>query len=356
MSDFIGFFVRDNLGETPTQQGTSWSSCPDIIFQGLQAAPDPSQFLTPAGYAQDYGSTVYVQNPPVGNFVYLRAMNTNPAATASNPLTGRAWFYWVESDLALWPQNWNSGSVTVAGNPLNYQDITTTANNQVVMPNLPYIWSPPPPQSGSHYCCISWMEYPPSNPPQSPVSTIGYFQTWDQLTNFVLTHQNMGWRNTTDVAGQLTWSQTTNITGPATPSQFWVGVQCYNMPTDGLLGYSIPGPTPSIPAINQDLTKIQTPNWYTAAMINNWPGNAQSSITVNFQQGATTPQQGAYVAVQLMIPQSTMTEETFALAMQNPARTIIIPIEAFLLEEHRTDEVVLASTTVTVLGTQTFGF
>jgi hypothetical protein len=34
MSDYVGFFVRDNLGQTPNQPGDSWSSSPDIIFNG----------------------------------------------------------------------------------------------------------------------------------------------------------------------------------------------------------------------------------------------------------------------------------------------------------------------------------
>lgn len=355
MSEFIGFFVRDNLGQTPDQQGTSWSSSPDIIFQGTQSAPDPSQFLTSTGYATDYGSTVYVQNPPVQNFVYLRALNTNPAATSSNPLTARAWFYWVESDLVLWPQNWNTGSVQVAGVQQNYQDIVATANNQVIMPNLPYLWSPLPPASGQHYCCISWMEYPPSNPPQNPVLSFGYMGSWDALTQFVLQHHNMGWRNTADVAGQLTWSNTSNISGPEQPGNFWVGVQCSNMPTDGQLGYSIPGPNPSIPPIISNMGPITNPNMYNSVMIPNWPGGAKSSITVNYKQGATPPPPGSNVTVTVMVPTTSMSADTELLAWR---KGLIRRLDHTMVAEFQRDSFVelAASTSVAVIGSQSYKF
>ena len=349
------FFVRDNLGQTPGQQGTSWSSCPDIILQGLQAASDPTVFTTPAGYATDYGSTVYAQMPPVQNFVYLRALNTSASASTETPVTGRAWFYWVESDLALWPTNWNTGSIAVAGNPANYQDIAATANGQVVIPNLPYLWSPPPPNTGTHYCCVSWIESPPSAQPQNPVLAFGYMGTFDALVNFVLSNPNMGWRNTADVQGQLTWSYSTNITGPAEPGTFWVGIQCTNMPTDGQLGFSIPGPNPSIPPIISNMGAITNPNMYNSVMINNWPGGAQSSITVDYKQGAAAPPQGANVTVTLMVPKTGMSEKTLALALDQ-GRLFDIERE-MVLESHRHLYAEFGeSITVCVIGSQAYNF
>ena len=348
------FFVRDNLGQQPGQQGTSWSSCPDLILMGLQPAQDPTVFTTPTGYATDYGSTVYAQNPPVQNFVYLRALNTG-AASPQAPVTGRAWFYWVESDLALWPMNWNATLITVAGNPANYQDLSATSNNQVVIPNLPFLWGPPPPVSGQHYCVISWIESPPSQQPQNPVLSIGTLGTFDALVNFVLSNPNMGWRNTADVSAQLTWSYSTNITGPTQPGAFWVGVQCTNMPTDGQIGFSIPGPNPSIPPIISNMGPITNPNMYNSVMINNWPGNSQSSITVDYKQGATAPPKGANVIVTLMVPKPGMSEETFARAVEH-GRVFDIQRE-WLIEFQRDLYCEFGeSITVCVIGSQSYNF
>lgn len=254
MRDYQGLFVRDQLGQLPNQPGTTFSMSPDIITSGAQPAPDASQFVTPDGYATDFGANVILNQP---NFVYLRALNTDPAI----PTTGRAWFYYTESDLALWPTKWRSDSILVDGNAQNYQDIAAAATNQACQPNSPFVWTPPLPASNTHYCCVSWMENPPvSSPPQDPILKLPPFATFDDLVNFILSHPNMGWRNEMNVAGLgATWSLTTNIAGPASGEPFLVGVQCTNMPTDGQISFSIPGPIPSIPAIIVPMSPIQKP-------------------------------------------------------------------------------------------------
>lgn len=354
MNGFVGFFVRDQLGQTPTQTGTSWSTSPDIVLAGASPPNDPSQYVSTAGYATDYGSNIYASQPPTPNYVYLRALNTNAGAA-----TGRAWFYWVESDLALWPQNWNSYLILVAGQQINYQDIVATANNQVCMANLPFIWSPPPPSSGNHFCVINWMEYPPStqNPPPSPVLAIGALPTFNDLVNFVLQHQNMGWRNTTNVGGLgFTWTQTANVTGPSTsPGMFYLGIQCTNMPTDGQLGYQIPGPTPNIAPIISNLTPISNPNMLNLVPITGWPAGAKSSITINFKQGPTQPPLGAGVTVTLVIPKTSLEEDTLTLLAAAPEH-MRFHAKADQLR-HRTDLMAVEDDIFgAVLGTMTYGF
>jgi hypothetical protein len=359
MTDYIGFFVRDNLGQVPNQTGSSWSSCPDIIFAGATPPPNPAQYTTAASYATDYGSNIYASVPPSPNYVYVRALNTNPAASATTPITGRAWYYWVESDLAMWPQNWNSYLTTVAAQPINYQDIVTTANNQVVMCDLPFIWSPPPPATNTHYCAVLWIENTPVNPPQNPVAQIGAFNTFNDLVNFVLAHPNMGWRNTTNV-GSLgyTWTQTTAVTGPAqAPGLFYLGIQCNNMPTDGQLGYQIPGPTPNIAPIVSNLTPISNPNMLNLVPITGWPANAKSSITIDYKQGATTPPTGANVVVTLIIPNSSMTKETHAMLAAAPdylklsVSAELVHNRNSVVELEAVDDIFGA-----VIGTMTYGF
>jgi hypothetical protein len=359
MTDYIGFFVRDNLGQVPNQTGSSWSSCPDTILAGAAPPADPTQYTTTTGYATDYGSNIYASTPPTPNFVYLRALNTNPAATAAAPITGRAWFYWVESDLAMWPQNWNTYLITVAAQPQNYQDIVTTANNQVVMCNLPFIWSPPPPAVNTHYCVVSWIENTPVNPPQNPVLAFGAFATFNDLTNFVLQNPNMGWRNTTNVGGLgYTWAQTTAVSGPSTaPGMFYLGIQCKNMPTDGQLGYQIPGPTPSIAPIVSNLTPISNPNMLNLVPIVGWPADAKSSITIDYKQGPTTPPTGASVTVTLIIPTSQMADDTLDLLAKAPEHLVF---QATMDVVHNRESLVGLELTENifgaVLGTMTFGF
>jgi|GEM_PF-1496497 len=359
MSNYLGFFVRDELGQVPNQNGTSWSTSPDIIFQGTQPAPNPAIFATPAGYATDYGANVVMGIPPNAsppNYVYLRALNTQPSAGPNTPFTGRVWFFFVESDLALWPQNWRTDQITVAGGNQNYQDIVATSVNQICQPLLPYIWTPPSLAAGTHFCAVSWIENTPVNPPQNPVIQIGAISTFDALVNLVLANPNMGWRNTIDVAGAgPTWSQTTNITGPATPSVFNLGIQCKNMPTDGIVSYTIPGPNPSIPPIILPSQQIPNPNWSSTVQISNWPANAQSSIVVNYTQGPTTPPSGANISVSLTVPTSTLSDKTFSLA------TRVRPELLTMLDVRRIDErgspvIMISPTHVFQLGSQTFKF
>jgi hypothetical protein len=352
MTNYIGFFVRDNLGQVPNQTGSAWSSSPDIIFAGASPPNDPSVYTTAAGYATDYGSNIYASSPATPNFVYLRALNTNPAATPAAPITGRAWFYWVESDLALWPQNWNTSMVTVAAAQINYQDIVTTANNQVVMCNLPFIWSPPPPAVNTHYCGVSWIENVPVNPPTNPVISLPSF---NDLANFVLSNPNMGWRNTTNVGGLgFTWTQTTNVTGPSqNPGLFYLGIQCVNMPADCQIGYQIPGPTPQIPTITSALAQITNPNMLNLVPITNWPGGAKSSITIDYLQ-KTPPQPGSQIVVTLIIPGQSLSDDTLELLAKAPEHLVIRTTTEFVIgcsEVEETEDIYAA-----VIGTQTFGF
>jgi hypothetical protein len=352
MTNYTGFFVRDNLGQVPNQQGVCWSSSPDIIFNGTTAQQNPSLYTTAAGYATDYGATVYLQTP---NYVYLRALNTNP----TGPVAGRAWFYFVESDLALWPQNWrgfNGDCVSVAGNPVNYQKIMANTNGEVCIAGLPYIWTPPPLASGTHYCAVNWIDNSLNDPGVNPVSTFGNMGSFDALVAFVLAHPNMGWRNTSDVSGLgLTWSQTTNITGPATPGQFNVGVQCTNMPTDGLLGFDIPPPATGGSGVTFPLAPIPQPNYQGSVKITDWPANATTSITVNYKQGATPPPAGSNIVVTLTTPYSTLTRKTQRAVDRNASKFLLMQRNSELNSSGQ-PIIMITPTPVVLVGSQTYSF
>ncbi len=304
---YSGLFVRDNLGQTPTSGQNGWSGSPDIILYGLTPPPDPNIFVN--NYNTDYGSTVYMQQ---ANYVYLRALNTTAGAT-----TGQAWFYYTESDLMLWPGNWQSADIIVDGLAMNNQPIVSTTSNQVCVTGA-FVWTPPPfssgHSSGDHYCTISWMENPPLQPPPwTPLSSIPNFTTCDQLANFVCSNSNMGWRNTTDVSqAGPTWQQTTSITGPSAGGQFQVGIQCSNMPNNGgTVGYVIPGgPGGNPPAVIAQNIPIWDPNAAPMTTVT-WPPGYTSSITVSYTQGSgSAPQPGAAIAAAVTLPSSQLNSES----------------------------------------------
>jgi len=298
------FYVRDALGDQPGRPGTgAFSTCPDIIPAGVTPAPDPAQFTTAAGYATDYGGPVFLNQ---ANFVYLRALSTG-----APPANGRAWLYYTDSALALWPSQWRSDGIEVAGNPVNYQPVSATAQDQVCVTDLPFVWTPAPLPGNDHHCMIGWFENNPSNPPTSPVAGLGNFTSFEQLLTFILDNPHMGWRNVVEVSKLgPTWSQTSAITGPTPAAPFVIGVEGNNLPTDAGFSFMVPGPTPGIAPVimpsGGGWVPISSPNFQDTVKVTDWPAGARSSITVNFKQGATVPPAGSSLTVVLSVPAATL--------------------------------------------------
>jgi hypothetical protein len=296
---YSGLFVRDNIGQTPSGGQDGWSGCPDIILYGLTPASSTGIFTSTAGYGQDFGSTVYMNQ---ANYVYLRALNTTGGA-----ITGAAWFYYTESDLMLWPSNWQSADILVAGEAMNYQQIAATNPNDVCVTGA-FVWTPPsfsPGHSGGdHYCCIAWMENPPLQPPPwTPLQSIPNFTDCTQLANFVCAHSNMGWRNTVDVSqAGPSWQQTVTVTGPTGGGQFKIGIACDNMPTDGYFAYSVPG-SGGVPTVNFPKTLIWDPDAAPTTTVT-WPAEFATSITISWWQGAIVPPKGAAISPVVILPSS----------------------------------------------------
>lgn len=151
MSSTNPYFIRHQMGDTPGNNAGSFSSCPDIIFS-TTGAPDwtpisvpASTFLTQASYNTDYGSTVQVSKAGnVNNFVYLRALNTNPQGPA---VPMRLWMMYTQSDMALWPQNWQHDSIMVQQAAQNWQDgelIMSGGPGPYIVTGQPFLWTPRP--------------------------------------------------------------------------------------------------------------------------------------------------------------------------------------------------------------------
>jgi hypothetical protein len=313
------YFIRDQLTDTPGHKGPNWSSCPDIIFS-TSGSPNwvpqmgsPSSYITATGYGTDYGSTVQADGKSV-NYVYLRALNTNPGAN----IPTRLWFMFTESDLALWPQRWRKDGIMVGNQQAarNYQDgvdIMSGGPGPYVVTQQPFLWVVQPPSAGNHYCCISMAEPFPnadpdnslSDPPFAPPSTIGSLSTWDQLAQFVLTTNWFGWRNTTDVStlGQ-TWTQVIPVTGPDEGGTVNVGIQCVNMPTDGFVSATMAGPNPQN-SLNLPKTQIKLPNMNLFVPIT-LPPSFKTNMVINYWQGPTAPPYMATIAPLLQLPSSSV--------------------------------------------------
>jgi len=311
------YFIRDQLGDTPGNKGPGWSSCPDIIFSTngppnyVPQEGNAPDFITAAGYGTDYGSTIQTDGKSV-NYVYLRALNTNPGAG----IPTRLWLMFAQSNLALWPQQWRKDGIQVGNQQAarNYQDgadILSGGPGPYVVTQQPFLWVAQPPDAGNHYCCISMAEPFPnadpdnslSDPPFAPPSTIGNLNTFDELAQFILTTSWFGWRNTIDVStlGQ-TWTQIIPVTAPPQGGTVNVGIQCVNMPIDGFFSATMTGPNPAN-SLNLPKTAIKVPNMNVFVPIT-LPPNFKTNMIINYWQGATAPPYMANIAPLLQLPQS----------------------------------------------------
>jgi hypothetical protein len=296
------YFIRHQLGDTPGHNGGAFSVCPDVIISTTGApnwtpiAIDPKTFLTADSYNVDYGSTIRVS--PAGNvdnFIYLRALNTNPSAN----VPCRFWLMYTEANLALWPRNWRNDGIKVGPNVQNWQDgnlILSGGPGPFIVTAQPFLWSPPPPTAGSHYCLITMVEpfpgadptHPLSDPPCAPPPSVGDFCSFDELVAFVLANDWFGWRDSIDVSSRgATWQHTIPFTGGSQAGEFVVGIQCSNMPTDGYVAAYMPGPDVEN-TLNLPKTPITTPNMQLAAELS-LPADYQSIMIITYWQGATTP-------------------------------------------------------------------
>jgi hypothetical protein len=320
MSTTNPYFIRHQPGDTPGNNGGTFSNCPDIIFSTTGApnwvpqSADPASFLTTASYGTDYGSTIQVSDAGnVNNYVYLRALNTAPAGTP--PVPTRLWLMYTESDLALWPQNWRSDSISVANEQKarNWQDgkLILSKNSPYIVTEQAFLWTPTTPKDGTHYCVISMVEPFPdaspagslSDPPIAPPPSVGYMGTFEQLAQFVLTNDWFGWRNTIDVSslGQ-TWQKTIPVTAPPEGGQVWVGVACTNMPVDGFFSATMAGPDADN-SLSLPKTQINTPNMSVTVPVT-LPAGYKTKMVITYWQGKTAPPYQAQIAPALNLTDS----------------------------------------------------
>jgi hypothetical protein len=100
----------------------------------------------------------------------------------------------------------------------------------------------------------------------------------------------------TNISGDNpTYTKEQPITGPAEGGILAIGLQCVNMPTDGYISFSVPGPD-AANTIVFPKTPILTPNYRPDFEVQ-WPPDFNSEITYSYYEGATPPPAGAGIEV-----------------------------------------------------------
>lgn len=200
---YTGIFVRQNIGQTPSQLGQGSCFSPDIIVDNsFPQAPAPGSYATLADYN---APTAHPNQATMNNenYVYLRGLQANGYTGGTN-----FFLYYVESDLALWPKNWTLlQKITVgsANPPGSYENWAYAPNpvpgstNQIVMVDQPILWTPDPPAAGQHFCLICWADNSTeSNPIPPDWNLYNQMASFNDLMYFLGQNPNMGWLNTQD--------------------------------------------------------------------------------------------------------------------------------------------------------------
>lgn len=281
---YQGIFIRDFVGEQPDgQKGTSWTNSPDLFCNGTAPIADMSELTNQTNYQQGLPD-VHTQVPLQQNYVYIRGINTVDGNQKST-----IYFYYVDTSIVLWPQNWKSANVMIGNEGRNWVQVTASQLNQIVATPLPFLWTPP--RQGIHYCIVGWVKNGPDQLTPPDLYDIG---TVNDMANFILTHPNIGWKNTIEVdSKQPTVQNSSPVMGPATAGALNIGIQCQNLPTDGFISFTCQGPDAANTIIVQNLP-IKDPNMMVSVKVN-WPANYQSTLVFEYFKGAQNPPDGANI-------------------------------------------------------------
>ncbi|HKO19666.1 MAG TPA: hypothetical protein VJU82_12345 [Acidobacteriaceae bacterium] len=287
-----GAFIRQFPGQTSSQPGTGALTSPDIIVAGTAAAQDASVYTGAGSYQPGTVSNAVTTGVP--NFIYLRAINPNNGASSA-----RVYLYVGDTTSpglgALSPQGF-----TVGGKVQNWVDLQATSQNQVLVSTVPIVWVPPAPGAAQTQFLLSYIDSSP-NPQPPDFENIGYVRL-DAVTQFVATQPQLSWVSVTNTAPNPKPTFTYQYPNPAAPiataGKYMVGVQFVNIPIDGTVTVSIPGPD----AANTVVVPAFHPPSPNAAVVwtATYPANFSLSAAVSYWQGNNAPPQGANVTFVLV--------------------------------------------------------
>ncbi|MDF2627839.1 MAG: hypothetical protein K0R39_1670 [Symbiobacteriaceae bacterium] len=101
-------------------------------------------------------------------------------------------------------------------------------------------------------------------------------------------------------AATPTWQQVYPVTGMPDGGTLYIGFQCQNMPTDGFVAFSVPGPDQA-DSVNIPKTPITSPSMMITVQVT-WPTNYATNATLDYWQGATAPPVGASISPVIFVP------------------------------------------------------
>lgn len=300
---YSGLFMRHYLGDSPGAAPNGWSASPDVIAYGASIQKDLTQFTSPTGYQNPFGSTIYTAPPPgFNNYIYIRGLNTTSAQ-----ITSRAYFYYTPGGLALWPGNWISDGVTVAGKAQNWVDITAPppsdpTTNGVGVCAVPLIWSATPVPPGSdHYCMTVWVVNGP-NPQPPNWKSYSSFATLQDLANFIVSNPNMAWRNTVDVpTPPPDYTYNTGLALGVGGGTVQVSVVFSNVPSDGTFAVNMQGSSPNNSIVIPQSSLQNYQGGYQSPFLN-FPSSFATSVQVQHWPGKTPLPANAKINVTCFVP------------------------------------------------------
>ena len=280
-----GLFVRQFPGQTASQAGTGAQTSPDIIMTGTAAAQDASAFTSAGSY--NPGTVSNAVSTGVPNFVYIRAANPNNGVQKA-----RVYLYSGDTASPGLGGLSNQG-FTVGGVTQNWVDLQAQSQNQVLVSTVPIVWTPPAPATPQSKQFLFTYVDPSTNPQPPDFENIGYVN-FDAITQFVATQPQLSWVSVNNTAPNPKPAFTYQFPAPVSAAgTYLVGVQLVNMPVDGSLAVSMPGPDAANTVVAQSFHP-PTPNaavlWTTT-----YPAGFSLSAAVSYFQGATAPPKGATV-------------------------------------------------------------
>ena len=277
-TSYLGTFLRQFPGQLPTQVGTGAQTAIDLIVTGSTAAQDASAFASTASYA---GTTLANQvTYGVPNFIYLRGLNSRPTGGSA-----RVYFYFTLASSPS-PIGWRIDGFSVAGQTQNWLDLTATAAGEIDVPWLPIVWTPPTPGNGDSLILIAYVNDLDNGGPVPPNLTPFGYLTLPTVTKFVAATPRISWLAISGSASQTTATSVQTATASPAGGKYYVGMELANLPTDGKLTLSIPGPN----AANTVVAAFAPPApdavvvWPVT-----WPANFTTAVVMTYTQGATTP-------------------------------------------------------------------
>lgn len=289
---YDGIFIRQTLGQKPTDLSQGSCNSPDIIFDG-QSDGGPGYWEDQANYGTASAADVFFNTQ---NYVYLRGYQANTTSGTN------MWLYTVPCSLALWPANWSPNNITVYGSQGQNNHAWAppqSGGNPLVVNTNALVWTPPT-TNDQHYCAIAWADNATeANPQPPPFDQWTNLNSFDDLMMLLASNPNMGWRNTVSHPQAPPNNQYTSALATLdNPETWYITVNLNNIPNDGTFYVNVTGD------ITYASGALTTGNYLGGYQVNQGNGlpmqaNQNAELIVTYFPGATQPSQYASITAEL---------------------------------------------------------